>query len=128
MLNDILEKYGAVYSKEVIQAVKKITKRYKIKRISDGLYNSFVKIIGELDEMGGYSILNLLSSFNNEQIYPLLLEKLGSENRMLKLGAIEALGRYGNPDALSVLENMLEGEEDEELVEVISDTIENLKE
>jgi HEAT repeat protein len=127
MLNDILDKYGTIYSKEIIQAVKNISKRFKIKLIPDRLFNSFIKIIGELDEMGAYSFLNLLSSFKNEQIYSLLLEKLKSENRMIKLGAIEGLGKYGNMDALSVLENLLEGEEDEELIEVISDTIETLK-
>jgi HEAT repeat protein len=128
LLTNVLDKFGAIICKEVIQSVQKITSRYKIQKLPENLFYSFSKLFGEMDEMSEYAVLNLLSCFKNEITYPLLLEKLSSDNRMVRLGAVEGLGKYGNEQAIPFLEKMMEQyPDDEELVEVINDSIEILK-
>ena len=128
MLTGILKNFGTVISKEIIQSVQKISRRLKNKELPTELLNSFIVILNDLDEMGQYSILNMISAYNNDEVYNILLEKLNSNKRMVKLGAIEGLGKLGNSKAIEILEDLLEIEEDEELQEVLNDSIETLKE
>jgi HEAT repeat protein len=127
ILTNILDKFGAVICKEIIQSAQKISKRSKVQKLPESLFNSFLKLFGEMDDMAEYSVLNLLSSFKNENIYPLLLEKLNSDSRMVMLGAVEGLGKFGNKEAIDSLEILLRENDDEELIEIITDTIEILK-
>jgi HEAT repeat protein len=128
LLTTVLDKFGAIICKEVIQSVQKITTRCKIGKLPDSLFYSFLRLFGEMDEMSDYAVLNLLSTFKNENIYPLLLEKLNSDRRMVRIGAVEGLGKFGNPQAIPFLEKLTQKySDDEELIEVVSDSIEILK-
>jgi HEAT repeat protein len=127
LLTNVLQKFGVVICKEVVQAVQKISARIKVQILPESLFNAFLKLFGEMDEMAEYAVLNLLSNFKNENIYSILLEKLNSDRRMVRLGAIEGLGKLGNSQAIIHLEELLQKEIDEESIEIISDSIEILK-
>jgi HEAT repeat protein len=127
ILTNFLYRYGTMLSKEIIQSIQKISRKLKIQELPEKLFSALAKLSIELDEMDEYSILNLLSNFQNKPVFQFLIEKLDSDKRMVKLGAIEGLGNLGDPEAIPSLEKILETEEDEELVEVINDSIENLK-
>jgi len=97
---------GQVMHKEIINAI-------------EGILN--------ITDINKYELLILMGHYQNQEIYQILLEHTNNKQTLIRMGAVEGLGLYGNNEALPILQAMKEKEDDRDLLETIEKSIELLQ-
>lgn len=116
----LLENNNVVMHKEIINAIEGILRRSRPEKLPDNLLAALEEYLQtSIKDINKYEILILLSGYKNERIGDILISCLNPQNRLLCLGAVEGLGKYGNPEAKPVLVQLKKELNDEEILENI---------
>lgn len=128
LIISLIAEKGDVMHKEIINAIEGILKRNPRKLLPPDLLNALSYYLKtDISAINKYEILILLGYYQNPEIYTILLEYVGDEQTLIRMGAVEGLGLYGNNEALSLLLAMKEQEGDEDLLETIDKSINQLR-
>ncbi len=120
LIISLLEDQNLVMHKEIINAIEGILHRSQLEYLPQELLLALEKYLEKpIKDINKYEILVLLGDYKNEEILAVLLRYLNPENKLLCLGAVEALGLYGNQAAQSALITLKEQLNDDELLENI---------
>lgn len=124
----LIEEKGQVMHKEIINAIQGILKRNPRKLLPPDLLNALSYYLNtDINDINKYELLILLGHYQNPEIYAILLEYVGDEQTLIRMGAVEGLGLYGNNEALPILLAMKEKEGDGDLLETVAKSINQLQ-
>jgi len=119
---------GQVMHKEIINAIEGILKRNPRKLLPPDLLNTLsYYLTTDITDINKYELLILMGHYQNQEIYQILLEHTNNKQTLIRMGAVEGLGLYGNNEALPILQAMKEKEDDRDLLETIEKSIELLQ-
>lgn len=128
LIISLIAEKGKVMHKEIINAVEGILKRHPRKLLPPDLLNALSYYLQtDISDINKYELLILMGHYQNPEIYKILLEHVGNKQTLIRMGAVEGLGLYGNNEALPVLLAMKEKEGDEDLLETIDKSIDQLR-
>jgi HEAT repeat protein len=120
----LIEEKGQVMHKEIINAIQGILKRNPRKLLPPDLLNALSYYLKtDINDVNKYELLILMGHYQNQEIYSILLQHVENEIILIRMGAVEGLGLYGNNEALPVLQAMKEKEGDHDLLETIDKSI-----
>lgn len=127
LIISLIAEKGKVMHKEIINAIEGILNRNPRKLLPPDLLNVlsyYLKI--DISDINKYELLILMGHYQNPEIYQVLLEYTGNKETLIRMGAVEGLGLYGNIEALPVLLEMGKKESDQDLLETIDKSIARL--
>ncbi|MEN6348482.1 MAG: hypothetical protein ABFD08_03655 [Syntrophomonas sp.] len=123
----LIKSKGKLMAKEIINAVERVLERAKIEYLPPGIVEELAYFINsDINDINKYELLLLLGQFKNSEIESLLLTFLDSQDKLPRLGAIEALGLFGSKKGLVILDGLRIKEEDEDILEAIEKSINQL--
>lgn len=123
----LIKDKGKMMAKEIINTVQGIIERSSMESLSDEIMNDLVDYIeSDLNDINKYELLVFLAEFKNEEILPLLIKYAGSQEKLLCLGAVEGMGIYSSKEALPVLKQLRDAASDNDILEAIDKSFENL--
>ena len=127
LIISLIEEKGKVMHKEIINAIEGILKRNPRKMLPPDLLKAlsyYLKI--DISNINKYELLILMGHYQNPEIYQVLLEYAGDKETLIRMGAVEGLGLYGNSEAIPILKGMKDKESDQDLLETIDKSIARL--
>lgn len=130
LIISLIEEKGQVMHKEIINAIAGIIGRNPREQLPPDLLNALSYYLKtDINDINKYELLILMGHYQNQEIYAILLEHVHHEKMLIRMGAVEGLGLYGNGEALPVLLKMKEKEKegDYDLLETIDKSISQLR-
>lgn len=128
LIFSLMSEKGQVMHKEIINAIEGILKRIPREVLPAELVEVIADYLeSEIKDINKYELLILLGKYKNEEIYPILVKYLDPKRRLVCLGAAEALGVYGNPAAIPLIQDLKEDALDEEQTEIIERSLARLE-
>ncbi|MDD2620702.1 MAG: HEAT repeat domain-containing protein [Syntrophomonadaceae bacterium] len=123
----LIKSKGRLMAKELINTIEGIMERTK----QDNLPAEMVPALSEyiasnINAINKYELLLFLGQFRNPEILQVLLDYSSSPEKLICLGAVEAVGLYGAKEALQTLKNLIKQIEDDEILEAIDKSINQL--
>lgn len=120
----LIKTKGKLMAKEIINTIEGILERAKLSMLPDGMVQALSDYIAtNINPINKYELLIFLGQFKNPEILPLLLEYTKSSEKLLCLGSVEALGGYGESEGLDRLKELADQVEDDEILEAIEKSI-----
>ncbi len=127
LIISLIKDKGQIMHKEIINAIEGILNRNPRKMLSSDLLNALSYYLQtDISNINKYEILILMGHYQNQDIYPILIQYVGNEHILIRMGAVEGLGLYGNNKALQVLLEMQDKESNQDLLETIDKSIARL--
>ncbi|MFA7147624.1 MAG: HEAT repeat domain-containing protein [Syntrophomonadaceae bacterium] len=124
LIISLIAEKGQVMHKEIINAVEGILKRNPRKVLPHDLLNSLsYYLTTDIPNINKYELLILMGHYQNQEIYSILLQHVDHEKVLIRMGAVEGLGIYGNKEALPILLSMKEKVGDHDLLETLDKSI-----
>ncbi|MEN6461838.1 MAG: HEAT repeat domain-containing protein [Syntrophomonas sp.] len=123
----LMKEKGEVMHKEIINALEGVLGRMNSSILPNEMVNVLESYMdSKINDINKYELLVLIGEFSNDDIYKILVKHLNPENRMVCLGAVEGLGIYNNKEAIPILTSLKSQVTDEEVLEIINRSIEQL--
>ncbi|MDD3269147.1 MAG: HEAT repeat domain-containing protein [Syntrophomonadaceae bacterium] len=120
----LIKTKGQLMAKEIINTIEGILERANLNIIPEGMVQALSEYIASnINAINKYELLIFLGQFKNPEIMPLLIEYTKSSDKLLCLGAVEALGLYGQQEGLDILKDLAKQAEDEEILEALEKSI-----
>lgn len=123
----LMQEKGQVMHKEIINAIEGILVRYPREEIPSELLQALAAYLrSDITAINKYELLVLLGRYRNQEIYRLLIEYLENDQTLIRMGAAEGLGLYGNPEAVPILMQLKDEAGDPDLLETIERSVSKL--
>lgn len=127
LITALIKEKGEVMHKEIINAIEGILSRRRGNNIPPNLLVTLNDYLNtNLNDVNKYELLVMLSRYENDDIFPLLIKHLTPARPLVCLGAIEALGTYGRLEAKPYLLTAKSQITDEEMLDAIARSLEQL--
>lgn len=128
LIEELIKEKGEVMHKEIINAIEGILRRWGGNELPPDLLTSLDDYLdSNINEVNKYELLVMLGSYQNEDIFPLLVKHLTPARPLVCLGAIEALGIYGRAEARSYILAVKNQITDEEMLDAMARSLEQLR-
>jgi HEAT repeat protein len=123
----LIENKGTAMHKEIINAIEGILSRMNWSIIPVELVCAIETLLeSKINDINKYELLLLLGEYKNDDIYRILLKYLEPANPIVCMGAVEGLGMYRQKQAIPILADLKSLITDEEVLETIDRSIEQL--
>lgn len=127
LLISLIEEKGEQMTKEIINAVEGILERREMDYLPSELLDALASCLDmNINDINKYELLVLMGEYKNEAILSVLLKHVNIHCKLVCLGAIEALGIHGNMKALPILEQLKNQATDDDILEAVDKSLEQL--
>lgn len=123
----LIKTKGRLMAKELINTIEGILSRSEKESLPEGMIQElFAYIASDINAINKYELLVLLGGYKNPEIAPLMLSYAESPEKLVALGAIEALGALGAAEGIVLLKDLSNRVEDEDILEAIGKSLKQL--
>ncbi len=123
----LMKNNGRLLAKEIINTLEGILERAAEANLAEEMLTEILNFIAsDINSINKYELLVFLGQFHNPSILEPLLEYARSEDKLVALGAIEGLGLLGRQEARPILEELLAGAKDEDIIDALEKSLQQV--